>query len=149
LFENQQDAHQSSTNFWIAGIQNHRLPEVLAAFREYQRAGAVPWITVQVTALPGVNMDDEHVDALGRELAGLRYIVNVIPWNDTGGEFRAPTWAEVKDFTTRLRRLRCPVKIRYSAGKREGMGCGQLSAETMAFAAEAGHMVAPPGIFTG
>ncbi len=63
--------------------------------------------------------------------------------------FRAPSWAEVKDFTTRLRRLRCPVKIRYSAGKQEGTGCGQLSAEAIATPVTGGHLVAPPGIFTG
>ena len=55
----------------------------------------------------------------------------------------------MKDFTTRLRRLDCPVKIRYSGGKQEGMGCGQLSAEQVEVAASGGHLLAPPGIFTG
>ncbi len=127
----------------------HPLGDLIDAMRTYQRSCAVPWVTLQYVALPGVNMDDEHVDALGRELQGLRYILNVIPWNDTGAGFRPPSWGEVKDFTSRLRRLRCPVKIRYSAGKQQGMGCGQLSAETVAFAAKAGHMIAPPGVFTG
>jgi 23S rRNA (adenine2503-C2)-methyltransferase len=128
----------------------HPMGELVEAMRHYQDACAQKWVTLQYVALPGVNMDDAHVDALGRELQGLRYILNVIPWNETGGEFRAPSWAEVKDFTTRLRRLECPVKIRYSAGKQEGMGCGQLSAETIAATPSAsGHMLAPPGIFTG
>lgn len=127
----------------------HPLPELIEAMREHQRELALPWVTLQYVTLPDVNMDDAHVDALGRELAGLRYILNVIPWNDTGGPFRAPSWDEVKDFTTRLRRLRCPVKVRYSAGKQEGMGCGQLAAETLAVAVPTGHMAAPPGVFTG
>ena len=88
------------------------------------------------------------MDALGRELAGLRYILNVIPYNDADAGFRAPTWAEVKEFTTRLRKLGCPVKTRYSAGKQEGMGCGQLSAGLVATDAREGHLAAPPGIFT-
>lgn len=129
----------------------HPLPELIAAIRDYQERRAVPWVTLQYVALPGVNMDDRHVDALGERLAGLRYILNVIPWNeaDTGAGLRAPTWAEVKRFTTALRRLRCPVKIRYSGGKQEGMGCGQLSAETVAAHGTHGHLTAPPGIFTG
>ena len=125
------------------------LPELLDAMRTVQRACAMPWLTFQYVAIPGVNMDDRHVDALATELWGLNYILNVIPWNEIDAPYRPPTWAEVKDFTTRLRRVGCPVKIRYSAGKREGMGCGQLSAETVAVEATAGHSLAPPGIFTG
>lgn len=124
------------------------LPELLDAVREHQRELGVKWITFQYVALPGVNMDQEHVDALARELQGIRYILNVIPWNETGAAFRAPTWDEVKQFTTKLRALRCPVKVRYSAGKQDGMGCGQLAAETLSFEPTGGHMVAPPGIFT-
>lgn len=126
------------------------LPALAEALRERQAALGVDakWITLQYVALPGVNMDDAHVDAIGREFEGLRYILNVIPWNETGGGFRAPTWDEVKDFTTRLRRLNCPVKVRYSAGKQDGMGCGQLAAETIAVTPREGHMIAPPGIFT-
>jgi 23S rRNA (adenine2503-C2)-methyltransferase len=128
----------------------HPLPELLAAMREHQRELAVKWLTFQYVAIPGVNMDQDHVDALRDELSGMRYILDVIPWNETGAGFRPPTWDEVKEFTTKLRALRCPVKVRYSAGKQDGMGCGQLSAETVAAApALAGsHMAAPPGIFT-
>ncbi|MDA1194867.1 MAG: 23S rRNA (adenine(2503)-C(2))-methyltransferase RlmN [Planctomycetota bacterium] len=124
------------------------LPELLAAMRSVQEQLERRWLTFQYVAIPDVNMDDEHIDALERELAGLRYIINVIPWNEMGAEYRPPSWAEVKDFTTRLRRLACPVKIRYSGGKQEGMGCGQLSAEQIEVAASGGHLLAPPGIFT-
>jgi len=127
----------------------HPLPELVEAMRHFQATSGRKWVTLQYVALPDVNMDDAHVDALEGELRGLRYILNVIPWNETGDEFRSPTWAEVKEFTSRLRRLECPVKVRYSAGKQEGMGCGQLSAETVAATATGGHMLAPPGIFTG
>ncbi len=126
----------------------HPLPELLDAMREHQRALDVRWLTFQYVALPGVNTDQRHVDALRTELTDLQYILNVIPWNETSGPFRAPTWNEVREFTTRLRSVGCPVKVRYSAGKQDGMGCGQLAAETEAFAPASGHMVAPPGIFT-
>ena len=127
----------------------HPLPELIAAMREYQKERGIPWVTLQYVAIPGVNMDQRHVDALHERLRGLRYILNVIPWNDTGARFRPPSWAEVKEFTTRLRALRCPVKVRYSAGKREGMGCGQLSAALTSVRPTGGHVVSPPGVFTG
>jgi 23S rRNA (adenine2503-C2)-methyltransferase len=132
----------------VPSARTNPLPELLDAVREHQRELAVKWVTFQYVALPGVNLDAEHVAALGRELQGIRCILNVIPWNETGvGGFRAPTWDEVRDFTSALRPLGFPVKVRYSAGKREGMGCGQLAAETFE-AVPSGHMVAPPGIFT-
>ena len=56
--------------------------------------------------------------------------------------------AQAEEFTTRLRALNCPVKVRYSAGKQDGMGCGQLAAETLSWTPTGGHMEAPPGIFT-
>jgi 23S rRNA (adenine2503-C2)-methyltransferase len=130
--------------------RTHPLPELLDAMREHQRDLAVKWLTFQYVAIPDVNMDQEHVDALKRELDDMRYILDVIPWNDTGAGYRPPTWDEVKDFTTKLRALERPVKVRYSAGKQDGMGCGQLSAETLAAqpALAGSHMAAPPGIFT-
>jgi 23S rRNA (adenine2503-C2)-methyltransferase len=127
----------------------HPLAGLLDAMREYQQLCGVAWVTLQYVAIPGVNMDGRHVDALRDRLRGLRYILNVIPWNDTGGPFRAPTWAEVREFTTALRALACPIKVRYSMGKREGMGCGQLTAEALAFRPAGGHVEAPPGVFTG
>jgi len=126
----------------------HPLPELLDAMREYQELCRVPWVTLQYVAIPGVNMDERHVDALGDRLKGLRAILNVIPWNDTGGPFRAPAWTEVRDFRDRLRRLGCPVKTRYSAGKQDGMGCGQLTAGLLALAPKGGHIDAPWGIYT-
>ncbi|MHC4958377.1 MAG: 23S rRNA (adenine(2503)-C(2))-methyltransferase RlmN [Planctomycetota bacterium] len=125
------------------------LPELLAAMRDHQERRRVAWLTLQYVAIPEVNMDARHIEALARELAGLRYILNVIPYNDADAGYRAPSWAEVKEFTTRLRALGCPVKTRYSAGKQEGMGCGQLSAGLVATEATEGHLAAPPGIFTG
>ena len=74
--------------------------------RAYQETAGRKWVTLQYVAIPDVNMDDRHVDALGTALRGLRYILNVIPYNDVGMGFRPPTWTEVKRFTTALRRLR-------------------------------------------
>jgi 23S rRNA (adenine2503-C2)-methyltransferase len=126
----------------------HPLPEVLDAMREHQRVREVPWLTLQYIAIPELNMDEAHVDALARALEGMRYILNVIPYNETGAGFRPPTWDEVRAFTAMLRRLRCPVKTRYSAGKQDGFGCGQLSNNTVPTPPTGGHLTAPFGTFT-
>jgi 23S rRNA (adenine2503-C2)-methyltransferase len=141
-------AIQATRERLVPLARRHPLPELLDAVRAFQAETGRRWVTFQVVAIPGVNMDDRHVAALGEALQGLRYILNVIPWNEADGPYRPPTWAEVKTFTTALRALRCPVKIRYSGGKQEGMGCGQLSAEQVAAPATGGHLLAPPGIFS-
>ncbi|HEX5135824.1 MAG TPA: radical SAM protein [Planctomycetota bacterium] len=126
----------------------HPLGELLDAMREYQALCKVPWVTLQYVAIPDVNMDDRHVEALRDRLSGLRAILDVIPWNDIGGPYRAPTWAEVRDFRRRIGALGHPVKTRYSAGKQDGMGCGQLTAGLLGFAPKGGHIDAPWGIYT-
>lgn len=142
-------AIQATRERIIPIARTHPLPELLAAMRAVQTVLDRKWLTFQYVAIPDVNMDEDHVDALGRELAGMRYMLNVLPWNETGVGYRPPSFGEVKDFTARLRRLACPVKIRYSGGKQEGMGCGQLSAEQIEVAASGGHLRAPPAVFTG
>jgi 23S rRNA (adenine2503-C2)-methyltransferase len=138
---------------------SYPLPELMDAIREYlasrrrnKRA------TLEYVAIPGENMGREDVEALAELVRGLPCIINVIPYNATKAGFRPPTWAEVKVFTTALRRLEVPVKIRYSGGKTVGAGCGQLAADelpgdelsTNLPASEecGGHMAAPPGIFS-
>src|SRR5206468_11714770 len=112
----------------------------------YQRAHRRNrWVILEYVAIPGENMGDEDVDALGRAFSGIPYIVDVIPYNPTDGRFRAPTWAEVREFTARLSRLDAPVKVRYSSGKHQGGGCGQLAAGRLAPRLE-GRVLAPPGI---
>ena len=106
---------------------------------------------LEYVAIPGVNMGEEDIDALGTAFAGIPCIIDVIPWNTAaGGGFRPPTWEEVSRFTVALRRLGMPVKVRYSSGKKHAGGCGQLAAGLEAPAPDdlEGHLGAPPGIFS-
>ncbi len=126
----------------------HPLPELAAAIGEYQRSRRRNrWAMLEYVAIPGENMGQEDIDALGKVFAGIPCIIDVIPYNTTDGRFRAPTWDEVRGFTLDLHRLGMPVKVRYSSGKKHGGGCGQLAAGRIRSALE-GHLLAPPGIFT-
>jgi 23S rRNA (adenine2503-C2)-methyltransferase len=104
--------------------------------------------TLEYVAIPGENMGEEDVAALARFVEGIPCILDVIPYNAVGERYRPPTWAEVKAFTSAIGALRIPVKIRYSGGKEVAAGCGQLAADVVAAASPAGHMTAPPGIFS-
>ena len=63
---------------------------------------------------------------LAKRRAGFRFLLNVIPFNPVGDEFEAPTMAEVRAWTAKLRPLRIPVKLRFSGGRDRFAGCGQL-----------------------
>ena len=104
--------------------------------------------TLEYVAIPGENMGEEDVAALARFVEGIPCILDVIPYNAVGDRYRPPSWAEVKAFTSAIGALRIPVKIRYSGGKEVAAGCGQLAADVVAAASPAGHMTAPPGIFS-
>jgi len=106
------------------------LEEFVDSIREYSDSlGGKKWMVLEYVAIRNVNMGDEDVDAIGDNVRGFKYLVDVIPYNSIGNELAAPSWDEVKAFTTRLRRLRVPVKVRYSGGKDMDSGCGQLGAE--------------------
>jgi 23S rRNA (adenine2503-C2)-methyltransferase len=125
------------------------LCELVEAIREYQRAWRRNrWVVLEYVAIPGENMGEEDITALGETFRGIPYILDVIPYNPTDGRFRAPSWAEVRQFTQALRRLEAPVKVRYSSGKKAGGGCGQLAAGEIAPPRLEGHLLAPPGIFS-
>jgi 23S rRNA (adenine2503-C2)-methyltransferase len=126
----------------------HPLPELVGAIGEYQRSRRRNrWAVLEYVAIPGQNMGPEDIAALGEAFAGIPCILDVIPYNTTGGRFRAPTWDEMRKFTADLRGLGMPVKVRYSSGKKHGGGCGQLAAGQHRSPLE-GHLLAPPGIFT-
>ena len=125
------------------------LAELVEAIGAYQRSlRRNRWATLEYVAIPGVNMDEEDIEALGAAFAGIPCILDVIPLNTSSGGFRAPTWEEVRRFTVALRRLGWPVKVRYSSGKKHGGGCGQLTAGLIEAQSPEGHLLAPAGIFS-
>ena len=76
-------AIQQTREQLIPAARANPLPGLLKTMRDFQAAAGWPWITFQYVVIPDVNMDDDHVDALVRELAPMRVILNVIPWNET------------------------------------------------------------------
>lgn len=129
--------------------KTYPLPELRAVLLEYLASRRRNrYATIEYVAIPGVNMGPEDVEALASFVRGIPVILDVIPYNAIGDRYRPPTWAEVKSFTTALGNLGLPVKVRYSGGKSVAAGCGQLAADHVPAALPAGHMAAPPGIFS-
>jgi 23S rRNA (adenine2503-C2)-methyltransferase len=100
--------------------------ELLDAIRRYARHNGGQHVTLEYIAIRNLTMGDDDIEAIRKNLAGLKCILNVIPLNPIGNELESPTMAEVRAWTGKLRPLGIPVKVRYSGGKDQYAGCGQL-----------------------
>ncbi len=103
----------------------------LDAVRRYERYRKGKHVTLEYVAIRNLTMGDDDVEAMARHLVGFKFILNVIPLNPIGNELASPTMEEVREWSRKLRPLGFPVKIRYSGGKDQLGGCGQLGRELL------------------
>jgi 23S rRNA (adenine2503-C2)-methyltransferase len=106
--------------------------EFLDAVRRYGRHNGGQHVTLEYVAIKNLTMGDDDLEAIRTNLAGLKCILNVIPLNPIGNELESPTMVEVREWTQKLRPFGIPVKVRYSGGKDQLAGCGQLGRSLMA-----------------
>ncbi len=98
----------------------------LDAVKRYERHRRGKHVTLEYVAIKNLTMGDDDIEAMRTHLTGFNLILNVIPLNPIGNDLVPPTMEEARDFTGRLRGLGFPVKVRYSGGKDQFAGCGQL-----------------------
>ncbi len=65
-------------------------------------------------------------------LRGMDCKVNVIPYNEVGGQYRRPEPAKITAFVNVLKRGDFPVMVRWSNGSEIDAGCGQLAVRSHA-----------------
>ena len=105
---------------------------LLDAVRAYEAFRRGKHVTLEYVAIRNLTMGDDDVDAVREHLTDFNCILNVIPYNPVGaGDLEAPTDAEVRAFTAKLRPVGVPVKIRQSGGRDDLAGCGQLGRALM------------------
>ncbi len=84
-------------------------------------------ILVGYTVIPGVNDSTALMQDLIRWCAGLRVLVNLIPYNPIPSRtWRAPTASEVMALRDALDRAGVPVRVRLTKGDEVMAACGQL-----------------------
>jgi len=106
--------------------------ELVELAEAYARATGYP-IQVQWTLLEGVNDSDAELAGIVRLLAGKYAVMNLIPYNDVGGEiegagFRRPSAERAAAMSLHLYRHGILTKLRQSAGQDIAGACGQLRA---------------------
>ena len=82
--------------------------------------------------LPGVNDGDEQVTAAASRLRRPLYHLNLIPFNEAGGGFRAPNRDEAQSLRRRFEVAGVRCTVRRSPGGEIEAACGQLALRRLA-----------------
>lgn len=85
-------------------------------------------LSFEYVALGGINLSEHHAKAVSELLKGLKYHINIIPWNEhTAADFKSPTPEELKNFARWLNQYGVLWTIRQSKGNDVGAACGQMA----------------------
>lgn len=109
----------------------HSLNELIKSAKYYYEKTR-RLITFEYVLLKGINdspLDGKRLISL---LAGLECKVNIIPYNEIGGDFSRPDEVTIKTFLKELRHAPFNVTVRWSKGTDINAGCGQLAVESTA-----------------
>jgi 23S rRNA (adenine2503-C2)-methyltransferase len=86
-------------------------------------------ITFEYTLLKGINDSPEQARALSDFVRDLPFpcLINLIPYNSTGGEYQRPDRGAVQTFKTLVERSGRKVTVRVTLGSDIDAACGQLA----------------------
>jgi len=107
---------------------NHTYPldELFAASARYVRRTHRK-LMFEYVVLRGVNDTDEQVQMLSARVRPPHYHLNLIAYNETGGDFRRPRAADLEDLRARLESVGVSCTVRSSPGGEIEAACGQLA----------------------
>ena len=106
--------------------RTYPLDEVFAACARYVE-GTRRRLLFEYVVLRGVNDTPAQVTALAQRLRRPLYHLNLIAYNETGGEFTRPAAGEIEGMRDRLERAGVSVTVRHSPGGDIEAACGQLA----------------------
>jgi 23S rRNA (adenine2503-C2)-methyltransferase len=109
--------------------RTYPLDRVFAATARYVRRTRRK-VLFEYVVLAGVNDTDEQAQVLAARVRPPHYHLNLIAYNETGGEFRRPSAARLAAFKERLEAAGVGVTLRRSPGEEIEAACGQLALRT-------------------
>ncbi len=83
--------------------------------------------TLEYVLMAGVTDSVEDAHQLLDMLSGRRCKLNVIPYNEIGGQYKRPSDEHIEAFMNVLKNAPFPVTVRWSKGTDISAGCGQLA----------------------
>lgn len=109
--------------------EKYPVDEVIKAMKHYaEKTGRR--VTIEYTLIDGVNDSVENAEAVNRLLKGLKYNINLIPYNPVcNDKFKKPSVERVNRFKSVLEEVERKVTVRLERGSDIAAACGQLSGE--------------------
>ena len=118
--------NEQRTSIMPINIKNS-LDELLNVARKYTET-LNRWLTFEYVLLREINDSVEDAKRLLSMLAGMKKCkLNIIPYNETDGEFRRPDKDQIENFVIALHPAKFPITVRWSKGTDIDAGCGQLA----------------------
>ena len=118
--------NEQRTSIMPINIKNS-LDELLNVARKYTET-VNRWLTFEYVLLKEINDSVEDAKRLLSMLAGMKKCkLNIIPYNETDGEFRRPDKDQIENFVIALHPAKFPITVRWSKGTDIDAGCGQLA----------------------
>ena len=118
--------NEQRTSIMPINIKNS-LDELLNVARKYTET-LNRWLTFEYVLLKEINDSVEDAKRLLSMLSGMKKCkLNIIPYNETDGEFRRPDKDQIENFVIALRPAKFPITVRWSKGTDIDAGCGQLA----------------------
>jgi 23S rRNA (adenine2503-C2)-methyltransferase len=111
-------------------IENkYHLDEVIKAMRFFAEK-TKRRVTIEYLLIAGVNDDIAHAHKVNQLLKGLKYNVNLIPYNPVEGcNFQKPSRERVERFKEVLEAVNKKVTVRVERGSDISAACGQLAGQ--------------------
>ncbi len=121
-------ANQAVREKLVPIAKQYNLFHLMLALKEYFE-NTNRRITFEYTLLKDINDSEEAARALGDLVRDLPFpcLINLIPYNSTGGEFRRPDREVVQRFKTIVERSGRKVTVRVTLGSDISAACGQLA----------------------
>ena len=109
--------------------EKYHIDEVIKAMNHYaEKTGRR--VTIEYTLMDGVNDSTEHAEKVNKLLKGLKYNINLIPYNPVCGDsFKKPSVERVNRFKSVLEKVNRKVTVRLERGTDIAAACGQLAGE--------------------
>jgi 23S rRNA (adenine2503-C2)-methyltransferase len=87
-------------------------------------------LTFEYVVMKGINDQITDAEKLIKQIGDLPCKVNVIPYNEIGGDFTRPSPERIQSFVRAFKAAPFTVTVRWSYGTTIQAGCGQLAVET-------------------
>jgi 23S rRNA (adenine2503-C2)-methyltransferase len=108
--------------------RKYPLKQLIAAVQSYA-AHTAKYPTFEYVLIDRFNDSRADASRLIELLTGLPCKVNVIPYNEIGGDFRRPSPERIERFVAALYQAPFTVTVRWSRGTDINAGCGQLATQ--------------------